>query len=245
MNSTWTKIKKRIHNHLVWLKDYLREISVIIIGLCITYYGDSLMNSYTERKEDKEAIKMVQEELASNISELNKMQKYYQADILLSESFKSGISVGLNNVKEDSIKKFKNQHRLYHYWTLKGHAFKMVCESSTMQRIDKVLLTKMFECYEYMEVVEKMGESYREKRFNELLQFFNQFPVDGQNNGTVLEQWKQINANKQFRNYIMVVLPMFSKSSLSVCKIADGIVRDTQNAIKKAYPDINADTEIR
>lgn len=43
----------------------------------------------------------------------------------------------------------------------------------------------------------------------------------------------------------MVVLPMFSKSSLSICKIADGIVRDIQNAIEKAYKDINADAGTR
>lgn len=71
------------------------------------------------------------------------------------------------------------------------------------------------------------------------------FPIDGQNNRTVLEQGKQINVNKKIKNYIMVVPPMFSKSSLSVCKIADGIVRDTQNAIEKAYQDINADTGTR
>lgn len=243
METDRIKLKDFILSHVEWLKDYLREISVIIIGLCITYYGDSLMDSYTERQEDKEAIKMVQEELASNISELNDMQEYYKTDIRLSESFKTDIAIGLNNVKEDSIKQFKNQHRLYHYWTLKDHAFKMVRESATMQRIDKTLLTKLFECYEYLEVVEKMGESYREKRFNELLQFYNQFPADEQSNETTLKQWRQISANEQFRNYIIVVLPMFSKSSLSVCNFAVGKVKDIQAAIKEAYPNIYEDTE--
>lgn len=239
METVWIAIKENMSGHLEWIKDYMREISVIILGLCITYYGDSLVDAYKEREEDKEAIKMVRDELLSNIRELNDMQDYYRMDIRLSDSFKASVAAGLDNVKEDSIGLFKNHHRLYHYWTLKDHAFRMVRESATMQRLDKSLLTGLFECYEYIDVVEKMGESYREKRFNELLLFFNEVSADGQGEGSVLEQWRRIDADVRFRNYIMTVMPMLSKSSLAVCGYAEGMVLETKEAIEKAYPDIS------
>lgn len=88
-----------------WIKDYMKEVSVIIIGLCITYYGDSLVDGYYERKDDSEYMEMLKTELNDNIVELRKMMTYYRRDRRLAELLKTGDA----GMAEDSL---LNQHCL-------------------------------------------------------------------------------------------------------------------------------------
>lgn len=218
-----------------FIKEYLRETSVIILGLCITYYGDSLVSDYMDRQEDREAMHMVQEELEYNLRELGNMQSYYRTDIQMSETLRRYLDGTLKGCIEDSITTFHNQHRLYHYWTLKDHAFKMVRESATMQRMDKEMLTHLFECYEYLDVVENMGATYREKRFEELLSFISLNLKEAPFATTTVGQWEQIRQDEKFVHYLTSLLPMLAKSTLSVSLYASELVTGTLSTVKEEY----------
>lgn len=244
MQGLWKKITEPFRKHSEWWNNYLTELSVFVISLGATYYADSLVESYMEKQEDREAVNMVRNELISNLSELESIETYYRKEILLSETLRKFLAESgdtesddatPSDVNEDSIKVFYNQHRLFYYWFLKDNAFNMIRESGTMQRMDKALLTELFECYEQLEVVKDMGLRYREERISELLLLTDALP-DGKHAETTIGQWKQIAENRKFCRYLLTSLPMMAKSALSISTNAEQLVEKILDAIDKQYP---------
>lgn len=284
MQGLWKKISEPFRKHSEWWNNYLTELSVFVISLGATYYADSLVKSYMERQEDREAVGMVRNELMSNLSELESIATYYRKEIQLSETLRkflaesgdaesgdavsgdtvsedtvsgdtvSGDTVSRDTVSEgsvsrnvssvdatsgkadeDSIKVFYNQHRLFYYWFLKDNAFSMIRESGTMQRMDKALLTELFECYEQLEVVKDMGLRYREERISELLLLTDALP-EGKHAETTIGQWKQIAENAKFCRYLLTSLPMMAKSALSISMNAEQLIEKMLDDIDKQFP---------
>lgn len=244
MQGLWKKITEPFRKHSEWWNNYLTELSVFVISLGITYYADSLVESYMEKQEDHEAVNMVRNELMSNLSELESIETYYRKEIQLSETLRKFLAesgdaesddAAPSDVNEDSLKVFYNQHRLFYYWFLKDNAFNMIRESGTMQRMDKALLTELFECYEQLEVVKDMGLRYREERISELLLLTDALP-DGKHAENTIGQWKQIAENGKFCRYLLTSLPMMAKSALSISTNAEQLVEKMLDAINKQYP---------
>lgn len=239
MKELWKTITAPFSRHAGWWNDYLTEISVIIIGLGITYYGDSLMQDYQDGQEDLEAIRMIRRELVSDLNELRQIQAYSLKEIRFSESLKQ---VLLENrvMEEDSVKTFYNQHRLYYYWFLKTNAFEMLRESSSMQRLDKQLLTQLFGCYEQLEVMKDIEKRYREEKFTRIVQFTD--ALEGEPHAeTTLRQWQQIGRDGRFRRFLLTLLPMLAKSSLSVNLSTQQFIKEMLQAIDEAYPSALSD----
>lgn len=123
-----------------WIKDYLKEISVIIIGLCITYWGDSLVDRYYEKKDDREYMELLVTELKDNIRELEKMRRYYERDRALAAILRSMTEEkdrGTGERTAGGADSLINQHRYYHYWMLKDNVFSMMKGAGTFRRMEK------------------------------------------------------------------------------------------------------------
>ncbi len=198
-----------------WIKDYMKEVSVIIIGLCITYYGDSLVDGYYERKDDSEYMEMLKTELNDNIVELRKMMRYYRRDRRLAELLKTGDA----GMAEDSL---LNQHRYYHYWMLKDNVFSIMKETGTFSRMEKHNVTVIYECYEYMNTALHMGEVYRERRFAELLEHMAGYS-DCYNAGEMnaADEMKLIMKDKRFCGYFTRTVPPMAGSAVGICMFTE------------------------
>lgn len=192
-----------------------------------TYYRKEILLAETFRKFLAESGDV---ESGDEISKDASSRKAISGDVTSNKG-----DVTSNKANEDSIKVFYNQHRLFYYWFLKDNAFSMIRESGTMQRMDKALLTELFECYEQLEVVKDMGLRYREERISELLLLTDALP-DGKHAETTIGQWKQIAENRKFCRYLLTSLPMMAKSALSVSMNAEKVVEKMLDAIDKQFP---------
>lgn len=233
MNEIWQKITTPFRAHAEWWNDYLTEISVIIISLAATYYGDSLVQSYMEKQEDEEAIAMVRHELTANLTELREIEAFYRKEIAFSETLKHAL-LQKALPPEDSIRTYYNQHRLYYYWFLKDNAFSMLRESGSLARLDKPLLMQLFECYEQIEVVKDMEKRYREEKFAHLTHYIDGLGIEP-NAETASGQWRQIDRNTAFRQYLFTLLPMLAKSSLGINLQAQELIEKMISTIDEAF----------
>lgn len=241
MKELWKTLTAPFSRHAEWWNDYLTEISVIIVSLGITYYGDSLMQDYQDGQEDLEAMKMIRRELVSDLDELRQIQAYSLKEIRFSESLGQAL-LEKKLPAEDSVKTYYNQHRLYYYWFLKTNAFEMLRESSSMQRLDKQLLTQLFGCYEQLEVMKDIEKRYREEKFTRIVQFTD--ALEGEPHAeTTLRQWQQIERDGKFRRFLLTLLPMLAKSSLSVNLSTQQYIEDMLQTLDKAYPSARDDEE--
>ncbi len=241
MKELWKKITAPLSNHAEWWSDYLTEISVIILGLGITYYGDSLMQDYQDGQEDEEAMKMIRRELVTDLKELEQIRAYSLKEIGFSDALKQHL---LENrpLEEDSVQTYYNQHRLCYYWFLKANAFDMLRASSSLQRIDKQLLTQLFECYDQLTVIKEIEQQYRQEKFERIAQFTDVLGVEPHAE-TTLGQWRQIDRDGRFRRYLLTLLPMMAKSSLTANQVAVQLIEDTLQTLDEAYPSAREEEE--
>lgn len=214
---------KTKYNSIEWIRDYLREISVIILGLCITYIGDSLVDKYYQSKEDEEYMQMLKHELNENITELRKMKLYYDRDIILAGILKTELSG--NGLSEEEIlasDSLINQHRYYQYWKLKDYVFSIMKETGLFGRIEKHKLTMVYECYEYMNTAMDMGRVYRDRRFNELLMHMAVHRDEYKTAATdALAQRMIIESDSVFCDYFVRIVPPMAGSSKIICENAE------------------------
>lgn len=236
MKELWKKITTPFSNHIDWWNDYLTEISVIIVSLGITYYGDNLMQAYQDSQDDRDAMQMICDELVANLAELKNIEEYDQKEIEFATLLRKAL-VEKESIDEDTVELYSSQYRLNYYWFLKKNAFDMVRESGTIQRLDKKLLTQLFECYDLLEVVKDMEEHYRKEKFSKYLLFLAGLP-DKENAETTREEWEEIDRDRQFRQSLLVMLPVMAYNSLAANQHAQENIKQMLTLIDEAYPEL-------
>ena len=226
----------KICRFMDWIKDYLKEISVIIIGLCITYWGDSLVDRYYEKKDDREYMELLVTELKDNIRELEKMRRYYERDRNMAAILKS-MTEGRGRSSEKGVAQeadsLLNQHRYYHYWMLKDNVFSMMKGAGTFQRMEKQKAAIIYECYEYMNTALHMGEVYREKRFQELLEHMAVFGYRYSSpDMTIGMQLGWIAEDRRFSEYFVRTVPPMTGSAMGICVFTEKKVEEVIEILK-------------
>ena len=172
------------------------------------------------------------------------MELLFKNDIVFANYFNKFLCVDSLCISEDSVNQFNNVHRNYFYATLKDHAFSVMKESATVQRIDKTLLSKLFECYAYLKIISDQADNYREIRFNKLLDFYKNSPKEEGISKDVQQQWEEIAADYQFKTYVSVIIPILSSSIIDACRGGQAFIKEMQLKLKAAYPEVNEGKEI-
>jgi len=234
MHSLLEKLLNKLKKNASWFKDYLTEISVVVISIAITFYGDGLIEDYNNKQEDKELIEMVRNELESNLVEISNMEVHYQKEFELGSHLKKYL-LAHELFDNDSVEQFYDRHRIFNYWFIKKNAFDIIRVSGSVQRLDKGLLMLLFESYDQLNVVSNLGDRYREQRIALLLDFAGKLP-GGQHGETTLQQWDQIGAHAEFRQYMCNTLPLLSITALNANEKSKSLIEDTLQKIKEQYP---------
>jgi len=234
MGKLWNKLVGKLKNHSSWFKDYLTEISVVVISIAITFYGDGLIEKYNNKQEDREMMEMVKLELEANLNELTKMVSFYQKDQDMSADL-SGYLSGNETAPRDSLEKHFNRHRRYSYWFFKNNAFDIMRVSGTIQRADKDLLMLLFESYEQLEAVKKLDERYMNMKITHILGFTPSLP-GGKHGETTPEQWEQIRQHTEFRQFLCNTLPLLTGTAMLASQKALEVITSTLEKIDEKYP---------
>lgn len=234
MSKLWDKLVNKFKKHSSWMKDYLVEISIVVISIAITFYGDSLIDDYNNKQDDIEMMDMVRLELEDNKEELTKIMVYYQKDLQMSTAFKS-YAAGQGTTEADSLQKYYNQHRSYGFWFLKNNAFDILRVSGTVQRIDKPLLMSLLEIYEQIDVVRNLDERYMGQKRDHILNYRYNLPND-KDGETTLEQWGNIDRNAEFKKFISISMPSFLRNVMQASQRALDLINDSIIEIEDQYP---------
>ena len=139
------KIKKVFHGSI----KYLRELSVVVVGISITFLANNCLNNSKDKKDLQQYMDMIYLELESNHNIVLGMSYYFgQVDSL-------GMylrSVKQEQVEKDSLVKYRDALGI---WLLNynKNAFEMFKTSGTMRLIkDKSFSKSIMDCYSNMEL---------------------------------------------------------------------------------------------
>lgn len=234
MAQLFERIRTQVKNHAEWWADYMTEMSILVISLAATFYGENLIESYNEAQEDKSTMELVVNELEADFEVLAEMKEQYTAELDFSNVL-DAVLVQHVVLPQDSLEKYLNFHRIYHYWALKVSAFDFVKVSGTMQRVeDKELVVELFQCYELLNVMKDLDSRFREEYRSHLSDFKSRLK-NGLHGSTVEEQWKQIDQDIVYKQFLLYSVPPLANSIFREITVIMEQLETTVGKIKANY----------
>ena len=81
-NITWNKVKTTVKDWQVG--DYIRQTSIVVIGVLITFVGSELVTQNSEKKDIQATMSLIRDELKSNRENYKSIVSEFREDERLS-----------------------------------------------------------------------------------------------------------------------------------------------------------------
>jgi hypothetical protein len=137
---------------------YVRELSVVVIGITITLSANNWINDRSERKNLDLYLNTVKLELEENLKIVNIKKGFYKRSfeyvVYLSSNEKTAIAQN-----QDSLKTYSDILHNITLFIYKSNAFDMLKSSGEMRLIkDKEMLQSIWSCYSDLEALKAIHE---------------------------------------------------------------------------------------
>lgn len=131
------KLKNKIKNTLSnWrIGDYIRQLSVVVVGIIITFAGSNFISERNNQKKLKTALQLVKNELTANRTEIESMKKRFDKE----RDFGNYINRYRDSIrKADADSLYNNQNIFFQTvdFTYYEDAMEMLKTSTLIQQIE-------------------------------------------------------------------------------------------------------------
>jgi len=153
-------IKQKLSNWVkkLRIKSYLRELSIVIIGVAITLYAGNVITGIKEKKDIKLLLSAIYSEMEENFSEIKEVNKYNEMNSRLRYYLLESVEDPEPSTN-DSIRKYENVAWTTITFTYKRDAYDMFVNSGAMKHLnDRELLLDITESYSTLEYLKIANE---------------------------------------------------------------------------------------
>lgn len=209
-NITWNKVKTTVK---CWrLGDYIRQTSIVVIGVVITFAGSELVTQNSERKDIRATMSLIRDELKSNRENYESIVSEFREDehlscLLVEHDLKH------RTIPEDSLIQFRflmGHIRNFYY---SQNALDILKSSMLMQKIsDKELLLQLTGIYEVLDGFKATMNGYYDMKDEITLPFhlaLTDEQTDQLNSGGY-EAWDIYLSDKSVRNFVRIAKNYFT-----------------------------------
>lgn len=150
---------------------YLRELSVVVAGVAITFIVSGWISLHNERRGLERYLASVKTELEDNLQEVEYIHQFYRQTGILSRYLASDLPENLNRDSVASYNSYENGELTSRVFTVtfKSSAFESLKVSGLMPLIrDKELSRSILESYMILESVKKESDDYMDRKINEI-----------------------------------------------------------------------------
>ena len=151
--------------------NYLRELSVVIIGVAVTLYAGNLITAYQQNRDMKLQLDIVYAELEDNVKKLDPVI-FYHEELEKLRGFMLAKYLNPFPAVNDSILKYSSAASHSHSYTYKKNAYEMFINSGAMKFLtDRRKLLDITESYTLLEELKYEHDEYidsKMKVFHEL-----------------------------------------------------------------------------
>lgn len=169
-NIVWNKVKTTIKS---WrMGDYIRQTSIVVIGVLITFGGSGLITRCSEQKDIKATMLLIKDELANNRESFDKIVVRFSEDEHLSALLVKH-NMNCRAIPEDSLKQFRFSIGQIGGFYYTRNALDILKNSMLMQKIsDKELLLSLIDAYEALERYKMSIKLYYDMKEDAFSHFF-------------------------------------------------------------------------
>lgn len=237
MGKLFNKLTDGVKNHKEWWTDYLTEISILVISLAATFYGEHLISDYMDAQDDKETLAIVIDELNENIKELKDMEAYYDKNIRFTSTLKQYFSTN-DSIPLDTLVAYCSYHQASYTPFLNDNALKMVNNSGIMRRMEsKQLMKQIFDCYSLIDLIKNTDAVFEQKLSEQIYDFISEMD-EKESINTVTDQWDQIKKNKKFSQFLFYPYTEMSRSRRYNCQFGISTLEKTVKEMEMNYKKI-------
>lgn len=152
---------------------YLREVSVVILGVAVTLIATNWISNRGEKKDLELYLDAVELELEDNLKQLEIAKNFMNQAHRLGEYFKS---TKLENLNADSIKPYYNVLNEAYLFVYKAGAFDMLKTSGAMRLIkDKELVLDIWQSYSNLERYKAEHDMYMTEKSSMMTSLYYQY----------------------------------------------------------------------
>jgi len=152
--------------------NYIRELSVVIIGVAVTLYAGNIINNIQEKKDLDLQLTAIYTELEENSRRLDAIIKYHNQHELL-RNYLFTVVWEPSKYNEDTIVKYDNVLSTTATFSYKKGAFDMFVNSGAMKLLsDRKQLLEITECYAMLEEFKHENDAFFELKIQMLGETF-------------------------------------------------------------------------
>jgi len=141
---------------------YLRELSIIVVGIAITVLSGLWINQKNNEKDIELYLENIKMELQENLNDLNGVKYYYEKSARYSDYL---IKNNMQNLHPDTLREYFDLTLMHVFFTYKSSAFKMFETSGTMRLVkDKSKVTSIWNCYDAFEFIKMINDFYIQRK---------------------------------------------------------------------------------
>lgn len=152
---------------------YLRELSVVIIGVAVTFYVSGIIESSREQKDIKAQLSTIYDELSYNLTQLEALNKYYDNHEKVKRQLRAFIETP-EKANNDSINEAARLIGKTHTFVYKKGAYGLFEDSGAIKSFkDRKLLLKISDTYTLLERCKENYLEYSNLKLNEIQKLYN------------------------------------------------------------------------
>ena len=150
------------------IRKYLRELSVVVVGIAITIGINNCINNRNSRKDLKQYLNTIQLELKTNIEEIDNEINILDNSVSYTNYLRSQNKESLNS---DTIEKYMFTITQIRDYKPKYNAFEMFKSSGSMRLVtNKELLLSIWEAYNEIDMIQGDFQAYYQNKKGKLEQ---------------------------------------------------------------------------
>lgn len=216
------------------MKDYLRQLSIVIAGIVITFIASDAISAHTKQKEVNQITGMVRDELSDNLESLHFLQQRLKLEHELFSLIRKHIQ-DFNKLSPDTLAKYTSLPGNDYTYIFKTQSFDVLKNSNIIPHIkNKLFLRSLFSCYNSLELAQTWINTYYQSKTQTTEKWLSTLELpDNQklyaSDETFIDldfYWKAILHNNHTRNFYLNA-PSYIETVLNTCRKTEELLRQT------------------
>lgn len=200
---------------------YLRDLSIVIVGVFITLWITNIVSDRTKRNEVNRAMALIKTELEENLQSLDRAQQKWETEQRAYGLVRKEIN-HVDRIHADTLDKYKKVIGDKHSLAVNNDSYEVFKSSLLMQHIkDKDFLRDLSKIYGSLELLRVKLNNYSNLKATGLSHMMNdisQESLDLWANGTIYDYYAIPLKDNVFRTFVYTGGTLVSSDEFEGCK---------------------------
>ncbi|WP_080904732.1 hypothetical protein [Parabacteroides sp. Marseille-P3160] len=203
------------------LVKYLRDLSIVIVGVFITLWVTNIISDRTKQNEVNRVMVLVKTELEENLQSIKWAQQKWETEQRIYSLVRRNIN-HIDKIPADTLEIYKKVIGDKHSLALKNDSYEVFKSSLLMQYIkDKDFLRELSKIYGYLELISSKLNNYSNLKgagINHMMNNIDKRSIDTWASGSIYDYYTIPLKDNVFRTFVYTGGTLISSDEFDACE---------------------------